>query len=472
MATPPGAAGSVPRVGLGALMRLAAPILVAQLAVIGLSVVDTVMAGRLSATDLAGVAVASSIFAGIYVSFIGVLQALTPIAGHHYGAGRFAEIGRDLGQALWLALFLSAAGVAVLTWTDPWIRLAGAQAEVAGIASRYLQAIALGLPAALGTRAFVALNSAVSRPQVTMAIQLVAFSAKIPLNLVFMYGAGPIDAQGGAGCGTATAVLSFLTLALSYAYWRFDPYFARFRPHAMTGPRWSRQRELLALGLPSGGSLLVEVTSFTFIAILVARFGAQTVAGHQIVANVVSVLYMAPVAIGISSGVLVAQSLGAGSPLAARRAAYSGARFAAACAVVSVLVVWILRDALVAGYTTDPAVARVALDLLALACVFHLLDAVQGVAGFVLRGYKVALAPMLIHGASLWGVGLAGGYVLVFETPVGPALGGAYTFWLAAVTGLAITAVGLGWLAANVAQAAVRDARTTADKKGPDVSGP
>jgi len=96
---------NAPDVGARALLRLAGPIFVAQLAVMGLAVIDTMMAGRLSAADLAAVAVGSSIYVSVYVAFMGILQALTPIAGHHYGAGRFTEIGADLVQALWLALF-------------------------------------------------------------------------------------------------------------------------------------------------------------------------------------------------------------------------------------------------------------------------------------------------------------------------------------------------------------------------------
>src|SRR5262245_30001848 len=103
---------ATPEVGTKALLRLAGPILVAQLAVMGLAVIDTMMAGRLSATDLAAVAVGSSIYVSVYVAFMGILQALTPIAGHHYGAGRYAEIGADLVQALWLSLFLTLIGVA------------------------------------------------------------------------------------------------------------------------------------------------------------------------------------------------------------------------------------------------------------------------------------------------------------------------------------------------------------------------
>jgi EAL domain-containing protein (putative c-di-GMP-specific phosphodiesterase class I) len=111
-------------------------------------------------------------------------------------------------------------------------------------------AVAFGLPAALATRVFVSLNAAVSRPKVTMVINLTVLALKVPLNAVFMYGWGPIDAMGGAGAGVSTAILAWLAFGLSAAIWRYDGFYDRFRSTTFTGPRWTRQRELLKLGLP------------------------------------------------------------------------------------------------------------------------------------------------------------------------------------------------------------------------------
>jgi len=252
-------------------------------------------------------------------------------------------------------------------------------------------------------------------------------------------------------------VIAYLTFFLSYAVWRLDPGFAPYRSTGSMRINWVRQRELLKLGLPSGGSLLIEVTSFTFIAIFIARLGAETIAGHQIVANLVSVLFMLPMSLGVASGVLVAQSLGADAPLTARRAAGRGFRTAAIGGTTALCVVWLLRNEIVGAYTTNPNVAAIALQLLSVACVFHAFDVFQGVAGFVLRGYKVATLPMVIHGISLWGIGLGGGYWLAFVLPAGRDLGGAFSFWLAATIGLAVTAFGLTWLAARIATDHVRN---------------
>ncbi|MGH6610689.1 MAG: MATE family efflux transporter [Burkholderiaceae bacterium] len=439
-----------------AFVKLAWPLLVANLALVGNGTIDTIMAGRFSASDLAAVAVGSSIYVSVYIGLMGVLQALSPIAGHHFGAQRWRAIGDDLQQALWLSIFLALVGLPFLLATDAWLEFAQVDAQVRAVATTYLHAIAFGLPGALAARAFIALYAAVSRPRITMVINVAALALKVPLNVVFMYGYGPIPAMGGAGAGVATAVLAWLMLAMNIGVWRLDPSFARFRSETVHGPRWASQRELVKLGLPIGLSVLFEVTSFTFMAVLIARLGTAAVAGHQVVANMMAILFMIPLALGIATSVLVAQSLGAGHPPVARVAALRGFRIAIGIALIAATLVWLLRVPLIALYTTDAAVTVVALSLIGWAAVFHVFDACQGVCGFALRGYKNTFWPMVIYGVSLWGVGLVGGYWIgLMTTPFG-APRGALGFWEAATVALVIAAIALAWLAASVSRRHVK----------------
>jgi multidrug resistance protein, MATE family len=202
---------------------------------------------------------------------------------------------------------------------------------------------------------------------------------------------------------------------------------------------------------------MFEVTSFTFMAVLIARLGTIAVAGHQIVANLAAILFMVPLALGIATSVLVAQSLGAGDARVARRAALRGIRLTLAIAAAAATVIWLARGPIVGWYTTDGAVAALALSLIGLAAIFHLFDAAQGVAGFILRGYKNTFWPMVIYGVALWGIGLGGGYwIALHVTPFGPPRG-VDGFWEAATVALVITAGGLGWLTAWVSAQRIRE---------------
>jgi MATE family multidrug resistance protein len=172
-----------------AVVRLAWPVLVAQLAVIASGVLDTVMAGRYSAVDLAAVGIGASVYFSVFIGLMGVVQALSPIAAQLFGGKQLERIGEETRQTVWLALGLAVLGVLLLAFPEPFLRLSSAPPEVEARTRAYLQGIAWALPAMLLFRVFFALTTAVSRPRAVMAINLIYFAAKIPLNALFIYGA-------------------------------------------------------------------------------------------------------------------------------------------------------------------------------------------------------------------------------------------------------------------------------------------
>ena len=169
-----------------AILKLATPILVGQLAVIAFGVLDTAMTARYSAEDLAALAMASAIFISIYVGLTGIVSALAPIAGQLFGAKRLNEIGEEVRQATWLAIALSILGCLVLLNADHLLDLAHASAEIHAKANLYLSILAIGLPASLGMRVLMGLHNAVSRPAVITAVQLAGLALKLPLNALFI----------------------------------------------------------------------------------------------------------------------------------------------------------------------------------------------------------------------------------------------------------------------------------------------
>jgi MATE family multidrug resistance protein len=438
------------------------PMFIAQLAFVANLTIDTAMAGRLSADQLAGVSLGQNIYVSIAVAMLGVLAALGPIAALHFGAGRPQQVGGDLRQALWLAAFLSVPGCALLYSHQPFLQWARPSDPVAHVANAYLVASAVGLPGALGTRVFATLNSALSRPQFTMGINLVALALKIPLNALFIGGVGPIPALGGAGCAVATAVLSWLMFALALACWRWHSSYRGFHLPPLPGswrPHVQSQKELLRIGIPAGLGTLFEVTSFTMMAVLVARLGAATLSGHQIVGNIAAVLFMVPLSIGFAASALVAQSLGGGQHQRARLLCRRALRLTIAVALTASTLTWLAREPVLGAYTSDPQTALTAHRLIALALVFHVFDALQIVAVFMLRSYRVTAWPMAIYGISLWGIGLGGGYCLAYVGVGSMAPLGAVGLWSAAVLGLGIAALSLSLLVIYVSGQDERDER-------------
>lgn len=441
---------------------LAWPILIGQLATITNGVIDTMMTARYSAMDLAALGLGSSVYISIFVGLSGVLQALSPAIGQLFGAHKFTEIGFEVRQGAWLAIFLSIAGAILLCMPAPLLSIANPTAALNDKVVEYLQILALALPATLGFRVFTSLNTATSRPRMVMTIQLCALLLKIPLNLLFIFGGLGLPAFGTPGCAIATAVTAWAALITGWFIIRRGAHYQPFRIFGMGlgKPVWQAQAALLKLGVPMGLSYLIEVTAFTFMALFISRLGSNTLAGHQVTANLGTVLYMLPLSIAHATGTLVAQEIGAGKLIQARHTGNAGIRLGAVLAVSTGIGVWLLREQIIALYTPDVSVAAAAMPLFFFISFYQLFDAIQVGTAFVLRAYKVALIPTIMYAFALWGIGLFGGYLLGFNvsgyTPA--VLQGAAGFWMGNSFSLALVGIALLWYLKRIQHLMEREA--------------
>jgi len=428
------------------------PVLISQWAGISFGVLDTAMTGHSSASDLAAMALSASIYITVFVGLMGVVHALIPILAQHFGAGNNDEVGRSWGQGVWLALGLSVVGAVLMLFPDVWLSMSGDVAP--GVRERigsYLQALVLALPAALVFRTIYALGTSVSRPKLVMAINLSAIAFKAFFNWLFIYGNLGLPAMGATGAGLATAVVSWMSLGLGLWVITHDRFYRRFNLR-VGKPDWKTLKELLRLGIPMGGSYLVEVSAFTFMALLVAREGTYVTGGHQIMSNLAALCYMMPMALGVATAALTAQAIGAGNLAHAHRTGMAGLALGLIGALLTAAVLLVGRPLILAAYTDDIGVAAVATTLLAVLPLFHLFDSMQCINSYLLRAYKVAVVPLLLQVVALAGVGLVGGWWFGF----GPGRGGldgvrnallpgspegAGSMWLMAMVGLALSAI-------------------------------
>lgn len=429
------------------LLHHAWPVLIAQVLSMIMMIADTIIAGRYGTADLAGIAIGSSFYVSVVMLLTGTLQAVAPTVAHHYGAGRSEEIGPALQQGLWLALMLTLPGTLALVFPEPLLQLASVPADVATKAGAYLQATAFGLPAVLLYRTFYAFNNAVGRPRALMAISAIVTSAHLPLAWSLTNGAFGLPELGGTGCGVSTAIVSWLAVVCGLIYLVRNP---AYRPYRIfthwQAPRPRALGALLRLGVPMGLSTFIDITSFTLIAIFVARLGAETVAGHRVVANLTGLIYMVPLALSISTLVLVGQAAGAHDWTRARATARVGLSLAGSFALVIGAVLWLVREPVVAYSTVDPTVRTVALGLVFYLCLYQAFDGLQTLAAHALRGYKVTLLPMVLHTLCFWGIGLSGGYWLSFDAPWRVAAPSVAGFWEGCVLATIVATVLFGSL--------------------------
>jgi MATE family multidrug resistance protein len=428
---------------LKTITRHAGTVLVGQLATMAFGVTDTIVAGRYAESSLAALSVGSAIYMSVYVALIGVLQALLPVWAELHGARRPIEVGRSLRQALYLCLMIMAVGMAVLLSPAPVLDWSGVPQTLRGEVLRYLAVLALALPPALLFRLYSTLNQSLGKPQMVTWLQLGSLLVKIPLSILLTFGGLGFEPQGVVGCAWATLVVNYAMLALALWLLRTRPLYQPYRIWRMPErPDWHAIVAFGRLGIPSGLAILVEVTSFTLMALFIARMGTVASASHQIAANLAAVLYMIPLSIGIATSARTSYWLGAADAHRARKAVRLGFLLVLACAVLMAGTLVLVREPLARLYARSPEVIGLTVPLLLWIAAYHLFDGLQALGVFILRCFRITLAPLVVYSVLLWGMGLYGGYLLAYKG-LGPwaAMQTPAAFWIASAVALVLTAI-------------------------------
>lgn len=438
------------------ILPMAWPVLVGQLAVLGFSTVDTILVARFAASDLAALSIGIAAYITIFIGFMGIVLAISPMAGQLFGAGKVHAAGQQVHQAIWLAMVLAVVGSTLLLLPGPFLALAKTSPEISDKVRGYLTALAFSLPASLLFTVYRGFNTAVSRPKAVMAVQIGGLAVKIPLSALFIYGWSlplpgglgqwQVAPMGVVGCGVATALVMWAQALSAWVIMRRDPFYAPFGLHAKGFARPNRAAILaqLKLGVPMGAAIMIEVTGFSSMAFLISRqSGGEAVGGHQLAVNLVSMMFMVPLALANGTATLVAQRVGAHDLAEARRLGWHGVEIGVGIAAVIGALVYLLREPVLHIYTDNPTIIASALPLLVWVWWFHVADAAQTMANFVLRSHRVTLMPLVIYVTALGGMGLLGGYWVTTSNWAPPALQGAQGYWAMSTAGLVAAGVSL-----------------------------
>lgn len=428
--------------GLRSIARHAGTVLVGQLAVMAFGATDTMVAGQYSAQALAALSVASAIFVSVYISLMGVLQALLPIWAEQRGQGQHAKIGQSFRQSLYLGGLATAIGMAALLAPGLLLEWAEVPAVMQPDVRDYLRIVAMALPAALFFRLFSTLNQSLGHPQLVTWLQMFSLLPKVLLSIWLTFGGAGVPAMGVAGCAWATLLVQYATVAIAILLLRRQPIYAPLQLWMpLERPNFSQLGQFLRLGVPAGLSISVEVTSFTLMALFIARQGSLASASHQIAANLAALCYMVPLSLAIATSARVSYLLGAGHTQQAINMTRTVLRVAATLGASLGLAVWLGREWLAGLYTHDAEVAAMAAGLLGWIALYHLFDSIQCYCIFLLRSLRITVAPLLTYCVLLWGVGLGGGFYLAYQLPtLGPWQVGPKPFWVTSVLALALTA--------------------------------
>nr|WP_220273198.1 MATE family efflux transporter [Pantoea ananatis] len=428
------------------MLALAIPVILAQVAQTAMGFVDTIMAGAVSATDMAAVAVGTSIWLPAILFGHGVLLALTPTIAQLNGSGRRERIAEQLRQGFWLAFFLSLLIMLVL-WNAGYVirSMHDIDPLLAEKAEGYLHALLFGAPGYLFFQVMRNQCEGLSKTKPAMVLGFLGLMLNIPLNYIFIYGHFGMPALGGVGCGVATASV-YWAMFFCMRFWVRR---MRSMRDIRVESRWSAPsrvilQRLTGLGLPVALALFFEVTLFAVVALLVSPLGIVNVAGHQIALNFSSLMFVLPLSLGVAATIRVGYRLGQGSTEQARVAAWTAQGVGVSMAVITAIFTVTFRHQIAQLYNDNPAVVTLAAQLMMLAAIYQISDSIQVIGSGILRGYKDTRSIFFITFIAYWLLGLPSGYILALTDWVVPRMGPA-GFWCGFIVGLTSAAVMMLW---------------------------
>jgi MATE family multidrug resistance protein len=399
-------------------LRLAIPLVLAELGWMSMAVVDTMMVGRLSNS---AVAIAAVSLGGILVHVLaffggGLLVGLDTLVSQAFGAGQREDCHRSLLHGIYLSFALTPFLMAPVWYFEPLLRFAGIAPDIISLAVPYSKAMAWGtLPLLL----YFAVRRCMQGMNMVRPIAFALVTANLINaggNWILIYGRLGAPAMGpvGSGWSTAGARIYLAAVLVGYLLW-YDRKHRTELLRTPIQPQLSRIRRLIALGFPAAMQISLEIGVFALVTALIGRLGAISLASHQIALNAVSLTYMVPLGISSAAAVRVGQAIGRRDPAGASAAGDSAIIFGAGFMTLAGIALLVFPRAIARLYTPDETVIRNTVLLLAAGAAFQLFDGIQTVATGALRGAGDTRTPMLCHFTAYWIIGLPLGAWLCFR---------------------------------------------------------
>jgi MATE family multidrug resistance protein len=419
------------------LIKIGIPIFGSQMSYMLMGATDTLIAGRASSADLAGLAVGNAFSTTLWMFVSGVIFSVTPIVAQLYGAKKYTEIGKKVREILWIALFLGLSICLILMNMGLFLNLLPIEEGITSISTEYLKAVSVGYAF---ITIFTCLRCYSEGMTLAKPVFYIAFGGmllNIPLDLMFVYGWFGAPKLGGVGCGYATTIVSFVMMIalILYIYisknYKKTELFSGYSP-----PSAETTKEVFKLGFPIGFGIFIELSMFSGAAIILGILGETVVASHSIAINIASLFFMVPLSIGLASATRVGNLIGEQNPRQAKVASYTTIYMCILGALINSLIIIVFRTSLVGIYTTDLLVLDLAVSLLIFAAIFQIPDGIQMGALGGLRGYKDTFIPMILLFISYWIFAMPIGYFLTntgFNKPLGAA-----GMWYGMIIGLSI----------------------------------
>jgi MATE family multidrug resistance protein len=398
------------------MIRLAAPLAMAELGWMTMGFVDVVMAGRIGPAAIGAGGVGAMIFFPIVIAGTGLTSGLDTVVSQAFGAKNDEDCRRSLIAGLWLSLAITPVVTALLLAVIPLLRAIGTNPEVMELLGPFVGALAWGVPPLMFYSVFRRYLQArdVVRP-ITFAVvsaNLVNFAG----NWLLMYGNWGAPRLGLTGSGISTTLSrTYIGLVLAVALFRHERRYG-YRLFRMDWrPDFARIRRLVALGVPVAVQIGVEGAVFGIVSVMAARLDALSLAAHTVGVNVISIAYMVPLGISSAAAVRVGQAVGRRDAHGAAMAGWTALGLGGGFMGLAGVLLFVAPRAVARLYSPDTAVIELSASLLWIAAFFELFDGLQVVATGALRGLGDTRTPAIAHFTGYWIFGLPVAWALCFH---------------------------------------------------------
>ncbi|PWW28389.1 MATE family multidrug resistance protein [Cytobacillus oceanisediminis] len=409
------------------------PILITQLGMFAMVFFNTIMSGRYNASDLAGVAIGSSIWNPVFTGLSGILMAVSPIAAQRFGEKKNKEVTSIVKNGMYLGFIIAFAVIIIGTvLLNPILNSMNLPQAVEGTARGYLIGLSFGIIPLFVFNVLRSFIYALGKTRVVMIILFCSLPINFFLNYVLIFGHWGFPELGGAGGGYATSFTYWFILAMTAFIVKTKEPFSGYHIFSnLQDFSWERCQEILKIGVPMGLSIFFETSMFAVVTILISKFNVTTIAAYQSALNIVSFLYMIPISISMAQTVLVGFEVGAGRYKDAKAYSWLGIYLSIFIALLTGLLVVLFRYEVAGFYSNERAVIALTAHFLIYALFFQISDAIQATAQAALRGYKDVNISFIITLIAYWLVCLPVGFLLANNTSMG-----ATGYWIGLTIGL------------------------------------
>lgn len=378
-------------------LKLAIPVMLAQLGQGTVQLADTIMVGQLGKVDLAAVSFGGAAFFVGFAAALGLSFGSTPLIGVEYSAGNHKKVASIFQNSILFNLIVTLVMGALMYGLYRNMGRLGQPEEVVPLAQSYFLILLYSLPLVMLFQAFRQFMDGVGNTKYAMMVTLAGNGLNILLNWILIFGKFGAPQLGVEGAAYATLIsralmcVAFIILVLYK-----NPYNSYFHDFSWDGFSKKELRELTRISSPIGLQMFMETFGMNVAVMFVGMCGTVALASHQIAITISAITWMVSCGIASATTIRVSHQIGAKDFVAMRKAGIASMHLVLLFMGICSIIIIALRTPIASIFTHDTDVIELAATLLIMTGIYQMADGLQTVIIGALRGMKNVITPMVV----------------------------------------------------------------------------